>query len=359
MKSILVVDDDDQLRATYALALRANGYHVIEANSGTSGLALGRQFLPDLILSDIHMPGGSGSTLLHEIRQDPELRFKQVVLMTGQPELVSPRKGMDAGADDFLVKPVSLKELLDCVKARMERASVSWRVEDSILHQLRSAVPSHLPHEFFTPLAGIIGLMEILHSSFSVLSPEEVADIHKDVYQSAIRLHHTLRNYLLILDLQAAKPESLVSPMQPKQVEESIRSGVKEALRLHKRQADISVRIDPFPILAKPSDLTLMVEELVDNACKFSRSGTPIELAFTSDRRLSVKDGGRGMTPEEINRIGAFQQFDRQKQEQQGLGLGLVLVVKLVALLNAEFSMTSQPGTGTQVDIVFPFPNRT
>jgi len=175
----------------FGLALRRGGYNVIEADSGISGLEMARQHLPDLILSDIHMPGGDGSTLLHDIRHDPELRSKQVVLMTGRPDLVTPRKGMEEGADDFLVKPISLAALLSCMEARFSRASISWRVEDQMLAQLRSSVPANLPHEFFTPLAGIIGLMEILRSDFQELPPEEVQDIHNDIYQSALRLHRT------------------------------------------------------------------------------------------------------------------------------------------------------------------------
>src|SRR5271155_5725803 len=130
MKTILLVDDDQQVRAMFGLALRKHGYHVIEADSGVAGLAMARQHLPDLILSDIHMPGGDGSTLLRDIRLDPELKSKQVVLITGRPDLVTPRAGMEEGADDFLVKPVDLKAVLSCVQARFSRASISWRVED-------------------------------------------------------------------------------------------------------------------------------------------------------------------------------------------------------------------------------------
>src|ERR1700722_11137624 len=164
MKTILLIDDDQQVRMMFGVALRKHGYHVIEAESGVTRLALAREHLPALILSDIHMPGGDGPTLLRDIRHDPELRSKQVVLMTGRPDMVTPRKGMEEGADDFLVKPVGLKAVLSCVEARFSRASISWRVEDQMLAQLRSSVPSNLPHECFTPLAGIIGLMEILRS---------------------------------------------------------------------------------------------------------------------------------------------------------------------------------------------------
>src|SRR5271170_1185382 len=141
MKTILLIDDDQQVRSMFGVALRRNGYHVIEADSGVAGLSMARQHLPDLILSDIHMPGGDGSTLLRDIRHDPELRSKQVVLMTGRPDLVTPRKGMDDGADDFLVKPVSLEALLSCMEARFNRASISWRVEDKMLAELLSSVP--------------------------------------------------------------------------------------------------------------------------------------------------------------------------------------------------------------------------
>lgn len=357
MKTILLVDDDPQVRSMFGLALRRNGYHVIEADSGAAGLALARQYLPTLILSDIHMPGGDGSTLLQEIRRDPELRSKQVVLMTGRPDLVTPRKGMEDGADDFLVKPVSIKALLSCVEARFSRATISWRVEDQMLAQLRSSVPSNLPHECFTPLAGIIGLMEILRSDTGTFTPAEISDIYNDVYQSALRLHRTLRNYLLILDLQGGSPgQEAGSPkmLSEKEVEDSVLAGVEEALRVNNRREDVKLRIETCSFAIKPEELTRIVEELIDNACKFSRQGTPITVELKSDGRLIVTDQGRGMTTDEISRIGAFHQFDRKKHEQQGLGLGLVLVQKLAAQSGAKFLLKSEPGKGTEALAAFP-----
>ena len=339
----------------FGLALRRKGYYVIDADSGAAALALARQYLPTLILTDIHMPGGDGSTLLQDIRRDPELRSKQVVLMTGRPDLVTSRKGMEDGADDFLVKPVSIKALLTCVEARFSRASINWRVEDEMLTQLRSSVPSNLPHECFTPLAGIIGLMEILRADPGAFTGAELTDIYNDVYQSALRLHRTLRNYLMILDLQGGLAEQAVAPtFSPTEVIDSIQAGVEEALRLNNRRDDLGLRAEPCSLSIKAEDVVRIVEELVDNACKFSRLGTPVSVELKSDGRLTVTDKGRGMTAEEIENIGAFHQFDRKKHEQQGLGLGLVLVQKLVARSKAEFFMKSKPGEGTQVQIQFP-----
>ncbi len=339
----------------FGLALRRAGYHIIEAACGVTGLALARQHLPDLILSDIHMPGGDGSSLLRNIRRDPELKSKQVVLMTGRPDLVTPRKGMEEGADDFLVKPVSVEALRNCIEARFARISINWRVEDQMLAQLRTAFPPQLPHEFFTPLAGIIGLTEILLSEDTHLAPNELRDIHQDVYHSALRLHRTLRNYLLILDLKTPTQETATS-ISPRAVEESIRAGIREALRTNNRKEDISVELKPCSLVMKREDLSRIVEELVDNAFKFSRQGTLVKVELNDQGHLIIHDEGRGLTAEEIKSIGAFQQFERKKHEQQGLGLGLVLVQKLASLYQADFSIDSQPGKGTQVQIAFPLP---
>jgi CheY-like chemotaxis protein len=122
MKTILLVDDDQQVREMFGLALRRNGYFVIEAHSGVEGLEMARKHLPDLILSDVLMPEGDGATLLRDVRRDPELRSTQVVLMTGSPDMVRPRKDMEEWPDDFLLKPVDLQRLLSCVQARVRSA---------------------------------------------------------------------------------------------------------------------------------------------------------------------------------------------------------------------------------------------
>src|ERR1700760_4506421 len=101
MKTILLVDDDQPLRAVLGLALRRDGYRVIEADSGIAGLELARKHLPDLILSDIDMPGGDGASLLREVRSDPKLKFRQFVLMSGRPDLIGAQK-IEEMADDFL-----------------------------------------------------------------------------------------------------------------------------------------------------------------------------------------------------------------------------------------------------------------
>ena len=355
MKTILLLDDDESILSVFSMALRHHGYRVIEASSGDEGIELAKKHLPDLILSDISMPGKDGQAVLQTIRQHPELSTKQVVLMTGQTHLVTQRRGMELGADDFLVKPVSLGDLLRCVEARLERAQIHWRVEDRMLSKLRGSLRSNLPHELFTPLGGIIGLSDVLQADFANLSAEEVQDYLKDIHQSALRLHRTLRNYLLVLDLQASSEEQglVTEQLQGEELERNLKSGIQAAIDYHRRAEDVVIHLEPCTILATPGDVSLIAEELVDNACKFSRKGTPIKIDFGTDAILKVSDEGRGMSPEEITQVGTFQQFDRKKHEQQGLGLGLALIQKLAAKCGAKVSIESKLGQGTSVTVIF------
>ena len=354
MKLILLIDDDQQIRLLFGLALRNEGYRVIEADSGASGLELARQQIPDLILTDINMPGGDGQALLSHIRHDPELCTRQVVLMTGRPDLVSPRNGMEQGADDFLVKPVTRAALLSCVEARLKRGDLHWRVEDRALQKWRSSMTSKLPHEFFTPLAGILGLAQIIDNDLATLNLPEIRELNQNIYQSAQRLHRTLRNYLLVLELSAELdpkplPESTLSPVE---VRNGLQTGVDLAVEGHGRKDDLTLDWEDASLRITPMDLSIMVEELLDNSFKFSRRGTPVTCRLRKDGVLTVTDAGRGMTPEEIERVGAFRQFDRKKYEQQGLGLGLFIVQKLAVIHGAQFSIHAQ-SEGVQVRVAF------
>ncbi len=341
---------------SFAEALRIHGYRVLEASSATAGLEIARQQMPDLILTDIHMPGVDGQELLRQIRTDPELCNRQVVLVTGSSESVTLRRGMEMGADDFLLKPVELSRLLRCIEARLARAQTNWRVEDRMLSHLRTTLHSTLPHEFFTPLAGIVGLANILRTNREI--PElEVREIYNDIYFSGLRLHRSLRNYLEILDVQdaAGKVSPPPPPLRPSAIREQVQQGIRAAGERHNRGADITSHLEECSLLTRAGDLTLIVEELIDNACKFSRNGSPITVNLTTQGVLTVTDVGRGMTPDEIGQIGAFQQFDRKTHEKQGLGLGLILVKKLAEKCGAEFSIESPAceTTGTRVKISF------
>jgi DNA-binding response OmpR family regulator len=357
MKTILLIDDDAGIRTIFGLALRQGGYQVIEAGSGDEGYEKARALSPDLILSDVSMPGGNGQSVLQRIRHDPHLSSRQVVLMTGKPGTLNPRGGMEAGADDFLLKPFTQDALLRCVQARLERAEANL-IADA---KRRVPLPPHLSHEFFTPLNGIIGLTEMLVEEPDSVSLGKIREDLQDVLKTGMRLHRTLRNYLLLLQLEessAPTDQSAIRPLSPREVKKALLDGITPSLCRTGRK-NVVVEIADVSFAASAADLSIIAEELVENASNFSPFTQPVHVRLDRNHIFNVVDTGRGMPPDALRQIGAFRQFDRKKYEQQGLGLGLVLVQWLATRCRARFSIDSALGEGTRAAVAFPMPAET
>jgi putative two-component system response regulator len=109
--TVLVADDTSSVRLLFEKLLLAEGYHVVTAEDGLAALDLVRLRRPDVILLDIAMPGIDGIEVCRRLKHDPETRLTPVVLVTGHSELQDRIKGIEAGADDFLSKPVHPHEL--------------------------------------------------------------------------------------------------------------------------------------------------------------------------------------------------------------------------------------------------------
>lgn len=119
MKTLLVIDDDESILSLFAMVLQRKGYSVLQAASGEAGLALVKEQRPDLILTDLNMPGTSGLAVLKSIKGDPELGRIPVVIMTGDEAMSGSNKEAESLADGILVKPISMDKLLQCVAARL------------------------------------------------------------------------------------------------------------------------------------------------------------------------------------------------------------------------------------------------
>lgn len=118
MTKILLVEDDKTLLDTLTFNLTREGYSILRASDGIAGLDLARQEQPDLIVLDIMLPGLDGLTLCRTLRRETEV---PIVLLTARSSEVDRIVGLDTGADDYIVKPFSLGELLARLRAVMRR----------------------------------------------------------------------------------------------------------------------------------------------------------------------------------------------------------------------------------------------
>ena len=117
---ILIVDDDEPTRLTYAQALRGAGYTVVEARNGQAGLEAAARELPSLILLDVDMPVLDGWQTLRQLLQAGHQQ--PVVMLTGATQVEERVKGLSAGADDYLCKPCDYRELLARVHSVLRRS---------------------------------------------------------------------------------------------------------------------------------------------------------------------------------------------------------------------------------------------
>ncbi|HYQ46016.1 MAG TPA: sigma-54 dependent transcriptional regulator [Polyangiaceae bacterium] len=120
---VLVVEDDPVIRANVLELLSEEGFEPISAQDGADGLALAKARVPDLVICDIALPKLDGYAVLRAIREDPALASTPFIFLTAKAERADVRAGMNLGADDYLTKPFTARDLLDAVRIRMRRIS--------------------------------------------------------------------------------------------------------------------------------------------------------------------------------------------------------------------------------------------
>jgi len=130
MALIVVMEDDAGTRMLIASVLKKDGHEVLVAEDGEQGLALVRPHRPDLIISDVQMPGLNGFDMLAAVRKDPATASIPVILLTSLQERAHMRIGMTSGADDYITKPFRAAELRQAVAAQLNKRAVQATLQE-------------------------------------------------------------------------------------------------------------------------------------------------------------------------------------------------------------------------------------
>ncbi len=356
MKTILIIEDTPDVREEICDILQMEGYNTYSANNGLEGLELAKQKLPDLVVTDILMPVMDGYQFFKELKKYPATENIPVIFLSAKAAPSDIRYGMNLGADDYLTKPLSPEDLLVSINNKLQKVEKIQKKMET----LRANISYFLPHELKTPLNGILGFAEYLKDKIPDISRTEISEIAGYIYQSGVRLQRVVENYAAYsnLSIWVEDPEKIKELTNTPFIETKkiIKRVVKEKINSEYRENDLELDVEEAELKIEEYYFIKMLEELIDNAIKFSVSGNKIKISAKTENKqfkLTIYNSGSGISQEQIANIGAFMQFDRKKNEQQGVGLGLAIVQLIAKLFNAKLDIESKVNDYFSVSIVF------
>ena len=366
---VLLADDNADMRA-YVRELLLPLYEVELAADGEQALAAALRARPDLILSDVMMPRLDGFGLLRAVRQDEALRDVPFILLTARAGEEARIEGLEAGADDYLVKPFIARELLARVGGSIALAHTRGELRSREL-ALREAdrrkdeFLAMLAHELRNPLAPIRNANELMRKILTVADPRVRSAIAITARQVA-QLTRLVDDLLDVSRVTQGRIELQLRPIDIPQIVTQAIEAVQPILR-EKHHRLVSVRSADDPVLsvnADPARLMQCVVNVLTNAAKYTDPYGQITVQTRTEGRdavIEISDTGIGIAPQLLPHIfDLFVQGDRSPDRSQGgLGVGLAVVKPLVEMHQGHVKARSDgPGLGATFEIRLPLLGR-
>ena len=328
---ILIVDDEPSARDTLEALLFRQGYDLAFAASGPEALACLNEIEPDVILLDVMMPGMDGFRVCQRLKTDKRWRHIPIVLVTALDSKEDLALGLDAGADDFLSKPVNGLELRARVRS-MVRIKKQHDELEAILH-LREDLANMIVHDMRSPLAAILGFSELLKRKITVRDDLEDIEV---IWTQARRLESFLNDMLLLAKMEKGKLILDRSTVDISQLVLEVEKSHDFIARSKRFNLVTDLPEESRPILLDVSLFQRVLDNLISNALEFSPAESTVTLRVEYPRvktalhspqphvRIQVLDEGPGIPEEHRDRI--FDKFETVALKSGGVpqvGLGL------------------------------------
>lgn len=323
--TILIVDDEERNIKLLKAILALESYQLIDAASGEEALQRIGLSKPDLVLLDVMMPGLDGFEVCRRIRQDEKTRIIPVVMITALREKEHRIRAIEAGADDFISKPVDQTELIlrvksllriktyhdDLLKSYSELAQMNLQLKE--LEKIKEGLIHMVIHDLNSPLMAISGNVQLL-----LMDKEELAEKHVQFMQTCLNHCHDL-NQLIQSLLDVHKMEEAKLPLMKESTE--IEAVVRDVLNQFESRAALKgvllscEILKPIPPLQFDGQLIgRVIGNLLSNAIRHTPAGGEVvgTVDHLQEKRVllfGVKDSGPGLDRQYHERI--FNKFEQ------------------------------------------------
>ena len=379
--TVLVVDDTpsnielmlDVLDADHELMVATSGQDALDLLAGGCR--------PDLILLDVMMPGMDGYEVCAALKARPATRDIPVIFVTARTDPDSETRGIEAGALDFIHKPIVPAVVRARVRHHLELVRHRFRLEE-LVHQRTCALAAardaaesasrakdeflrNIGHEFRTPMTHIMGFAHLLQRE---VQSERGRNLLGKVLLASGRLEQVVNQVLDLARLQSGELQIMPVVFDLHAMLEELRKTVAPLAAAK----GLALQVEPEPGLptclqGDAVRISQVLAELLHNAIKFSSQGR-VSLRVRQvgagpgsvSLRFEVEDQGIGMDAAQAGGL-LFQQGDGSiSREQGGSGAGLALCRRLLALMGSELVVDGRPGDGTTVgfELRLPRPER-
>lgn len=351
-RDILIVDDKLENLKVLETTLIEQGYKVRKAINGSMALMGARAQPPDLILLDIKLPDIDGYEVCQQLKANLKTSDVPVIFLSALDDVLDKVKAFAVGGLDYITKPFQTEEILVRVRNQLQIHDLQQQLQKQNQELRRSNQELEqfayvVSHDLKQPLSVISGFAQLLQKQHQNEPETRTAQSLAQIVKSSTRMQQLIDELLAYSRVGARKVE-----LQPVDCN-LVLAEVLENLQMAIAESQATINYDSLPtVLADKTQLAELLQNLIGNAIKFHRLGTPPQVRISAQRQnnkwlFEVRDNGIGIEPQQFDRV--FQMFQRLHSdlEYPGTGIGLATCKKIIELHEEKIWVESQPDRGT------------
>ncbi|HNY31820.1 MAG TPA: hybrid sensor histidine kinase/response regulator [Fibrobacteria bacterium] len=351
-QTVLVADDDPAIHAIFRRLLEPLGVRLISCRDGTTACQQALEQVPEIVFLDVVMPGMDGTDLCRKLRETTATALVPIILLSSLGEPTDRLKGLEAGANDYLVKPIALPEVLAKVRTYLQLSMLHRKAIEIERRRAVTGLLRGLAHQFNNILCGLSGTAQVLDRRLG--ADHSARDQVKVIVQYSQRAA-TISQQLLVLAGARQDPRSAGSP----ELSEAIRSSWESALTGIAKTYQLIVdggMPDGLRLLIGQADLQASLFHVLQNALRASPLGGDVRIGIRMEEdsflRLDISDKGCGMSPLELAK--SMEPFHQNWDRPSDAGLGLPFVRALMEDCGGTLELASAKGEGTTATLRIP-----